>query len=151
MLCCLTTLNPLLRKFLGWFSEKLIHNITNSDNLSRTRSSCQNPWGNTLICRLLQGFWLRTQWEDRPNTSSLWSPQRNCSCYNDAQKNAKVKVCSPDGDTDFFDIVAGLLLGDTLAPYLFIICLDYVLWKLIDLMKENGLTLERQEADNTYH
>ena len=42
-------------------------------------------------------------------------------------RNTKVKVCSPDRDTDYFDIVAGVLQGDTLAPYLFIICLDYVL------------------------
>ena len=39
-------------------------------------------------------------------------------------KNMKVKVYSPDGDTAFFDIVASVLQGDTLAPYLFIICLD---------------------------
>ena len=39
-------------------------------------------------------------------------------------KNMKVKVCSPDRDTDYFDIVAGALQGDTLATYLFIICLD---------------------------
>ena len=36
-------------------------------------------------------------------------------------KNTTVKVRSPDGDTDYFDIVAGVLQGDTLAPYLFII------------------------------
>ena len=36
-------------------------------------------------------------------------------------RNTNVKVCSPDGDTDYFDIVA----GDTLAPFIFIICLDY--------------------------
>ena len=42
-------------------------------------------------------------------------------------KNTKVKVCSSDGDTDYFGIVAGVLQGDTLAPNLFIICLDYVL------------------------
>ena len=36
-------------------------------------------------------------------------------------KNMKVKVCSPDGDTDFFDILAGIMQGDTLAQYLFII------------------------------
>ena len=53
----------------------------------------------------------------------------------------KVKVCSPDGDTDFFDIVAGVLRGDTLASYLLIICLNYILRILIDLMKENGFTL----------
>ena len=30
--------------------------------------------------------------------------------------NTKVKVCSPDGDTDYFDIVTCVLQGDTLAP-----------------------------------
>ena len=58
-------------------------------------------------------------------------------------KSTKVKVNSPDGDTDFFDIVAGVLQGDTLALYLFIICLDYVLRTLADLMKENGFTLAK--------
>ena len=31
-------------------------------------------------------------------------------------KKTKVKVCSLDGDTDFFDIVRGVLQGNTLAP-----------------------------------
>ena len=42
-------------------------------------------------------------------------------------RNTKVKVRSSDGDTDYFDIVADVLQGDKLAPYLFIICQDYVL------------------------
>ena len=37
-------------------------------------------------------------------------------------KNTKAMVHSPDGDTTYFDIVAGVLQGDTLIPYLFIIC-----------------------------
>ena len=37
--------------------------------------------------------------------------------------------------TDFFDIVTGVLQEDTIALYIFIICLDYILWILIDLMK----------------
>ena len=41
-------------------------------------------------------------------------------------KNAKVKVRSPDGDTDLFDIVAGVLQKDTLASYQLIICLGYI-------------------------
>ena len=31
------------------------------------------------------------------------------------QKITKVKARSPDGDTDYFDIVAGVLQGGTLA------------------------------------
>ena len=56
-------------------------------------------------------------------------------------RNTKVKVRSTDGDTEYFDIVAGVLQGDTLAPYLFIICLDYVLRTSIDKIKENGFDL----------
>ncbi len=48
-------------------------------------------------------------------------------------RNTKVKVRSPDGDTEYFDIIAGVLQGDTLAPYLFIICLDYVLMPNLSL------------------
>ena len=44
------------------------------------------------------------------------------------------------------DIVAGVLQGDTLAPYLFIICLDYVLRTSIDLMKENGFKLAKERS-----
>ena len=39
-------------------------------------------------------------------------------------KNTKVKVSSSNEDIDYFDIVAGVPQGDTLAPYLFINCLD---------------------------
>ena len=56
----------------------------------------------------------------------------------------KVKVRSPDEETDFFDIVAGVLQGDTLAPYLFIICLDYMLRTLINKIKENGFKLTKK-------
>ena len=57
--------------------------------------------------------------------------------------NTKVKVHSSDGNTDFFDIIAGVLKRDILAPYLFIIFLNYVLRTSIDLIKENGLTLKK--------
>ena len=61
-------------------------------------------------------------------------------------RNTKVKVCSPDGDTEYFDIVAGVLQGDTLAPYLFIICLGYVLRTSIDKLKENSFELTKKRS-----
>ena len=59
-------------------------------------------------------------------------------------RNTKVKVRSPDGDTEYFDIVAGVLQGDTLAPCLFIICVDYVRRTLIDKIRENGFELKAE-------
>ena len=64
-------------------------------------------------------------------------------------RNTKVKVRSPDADTDYFDIVARVLQGDTLAPYLFIICLDYVLRTSIDTLGEKALSWQRKEAEGT--
>ena len=61
-------------------------------------------------------------------------------------RNTKVKVRSPDGGTDYFDIVAGVLQGDTLAPYLFIICLDFVLRTSIDNIRENGFELTKKKS-----
>ena len=61
-------------------------------------------------------------------------------------RNTKVKVRSPDGDTEYFNIVAGVLQGDTLAPYLFIICLDYVLRTSIDKIRENGFKLTKKRS-----
>ena len=52
-------------------------------------------------------------------------PKETVAAITILYRNIKVKVSSPDGETDYFDIVAGVLQGDTLAPYLFIICLDY--------------------------
>ena len=56
-----------------------------------------------------------------------------------------MKVRSPDGDIEYFDIVAGVLQGDTLAPYLFIICIDYVLRTSIDKIRENGFELTKKQ------
>ena len=61
-------------------------------------------------------------------------------------RNTKLKIYSPDGDTDYFDIVAGVLQEDTLAPYLFIICLDYVLRTSINKIKENGFKLTKERS-----
>ena len=49
-------------------------------------------------------------------------------------------------ETDYFDIVAGVLQGNMLAPYLFIICLDYVLRTSIDNIRENGFMLTKKRS-----
>ena len=63
----------------------------------------------------------------------------------------KVKVHSPDRDTNYFDIVAGVLQGDTLAPYLFFIRPDYMLRTSIDLMKENCFMLAKKRRKDNPH
>ena len=42
-------------------------------------------------------------------------------------KGTKAKVLTPDGETKSFNITTGVLQGDTLAPFLFIILLDYAM------------------------
>ena len=61
-------------------------------------------------------------------------------------RNTKVKVRSLNGNTNYFDIVAGVLQGDTLASYVFIICLDYVLRTSIDKIKVNGFKLTKERS-----
>ena len=65
-------------------------------------------------------------------------------------RSTKVKVRTPDGDKDFFGIVPGVLQGDSLAPYLFIICLDNVLRTSVDKMKDNGFK-STQDRSRRYH
>ena len=49
-----------------------------------------------------------------------------------------------DGDTEQFDITTGVLQGDTLAPLLFIIVLDYATRKSMagDKKEELGFTIK---------
>ena len=73
-------------------------------------------------------------------------PKETVAAITILYRNTKVKVRSPDGDIEYFNIVPGVLQGDTLAPYLFIICLDYVLRTSIDKIKENGFELTKKRS-----
>ena len=56
--------------------------------------------------------------------------------------NTKAKVISPDGETEMFDITTGVLQGDTLAPFLFIIVLHYAMRKAMAGKEEElGFTI----------
>ncbi|CAH1252612.1 Hypp960 [Branchiostoma lanceolatum] len=55
-----------------------------------------------------------------------------------------IQVLTPEGETDFFKIDTGVLQGDPLAYFLFIIVLDYALRKAINA--DDGLTLQRRRS-----
>ena len=73
-------------------------------------------------------------------------PKETVAAIKILYRNTKVKVRSQDRDTDYFYIEAGVLQGDTLAPYLFIICLDYVLRTSSDKIKENDFELTKKRT-----
>lgn len=73
-------------------------------------------------------------------------PKETVSAIMMLYENTKSMVRSPDGNTDFFNITSGVLQGDTLAPFLFVICLDYVLRKAADSNKVLGFTLQKSRS-----
>ena len=73
-------------------------------------------------------------------------PKETISAIMMLYRNTKVKVSSPDGDTDYFNIAAGVLQEDTLVLYHLIICLDYVLRTSTDKTKENAFKLTKERS-----
>ena len=129
----------------NWLSEKSIHSITNFDYPSNSgRCTCKINLQATLLfvdfSKVLDSI-PRGKIEQILLTYNL--PKEIVTVIMMLYKNTKVKFCSPDGDTDYFDIVAGELSRDILVPYLFII---YVLRTSLDLMKENGFKLAKERS-----
>ena len=60
--------------------------------------------------------------------------------------NTQATVLTPDGETDPFDILAGILQGDTLAPFLFIIVIDYIMRVSVDSIPESGLMYQPRKS-----
>ena len=72
-------------------------------------------------------------------------PQRIVSVIRLMYEGTKAKVLSPDGETELFEILAGVLQGDTLAPYLFAIVIDYCMLQAVKGNEEQlGITIERR-------
>jgi len=65
-----------------------------------------------------------------------------CTLYD----NTEAKVLSPDGETNFFEIQAGVLQGDTLAPFLFILALDYAMRQATFHPHQTGFTLHPRRS-----
>ena len=65
--------------------------------------------------------------------------------------NTRAKVYSPEGVSAEFDLVAGVIQGDTLSPYLYIIVLDYALRKAINGHEEDmGCTIVPRKSRTLY-
>ena len=60
--------------------------------------------------------------------------------------NTTAKIITPDGESDVFEIVAGVLQGDTLAPFLFIIVLDYALRQALKEHEDLGFTITPRKS-----
>lgn len=61
--------------------------------------------------------------------------------------NRAAQVLFPNGNAEFFEILAGVLQGDTLAPYLFIIALDYTIRQATRDEQDLGFTLDRARSE----
>ena len=123
------------------------HNITNFDYpLNSRRCTFKKPRGKNIIIDFSKAFDSihRGKMEQILLANSL--PKVTVAGIVMLYKNKKVKVCSPDGDTDFFDIVAGVQQGDTSGPYLFIICLDSGFRTSVDKMKDNSFKLTKERS-----
>ena len=67
-------------------------------------------------------------------------------------EDTSAKVITPDGETETFSILAGVLQGDTLAPYLFVIVIDYIMRKsLTGRYEKLGFQLRKRQSRNTTH
>ena len=65
--------------------------------------------------------------------------------------NTRAKVYSPCGVSEKCDIVAGVLQGDTLSLYLFVIVLDYAIRKEINGCEEElGFTIIQRKSRILY-
>ena len=52
--------------------------------------------------------------------------------------NTCSSVLTPDCETEPFDVLTGILQGDTLAPFLFVVVVDYIMRTSVDTINEKG-------------
>ena len=74
-------------------------------------------------------------------------PEQLVSAIGILYTGTKYKVLSPDRETEFFEILAGVLQGDTLAPYIFTIMIDYAMRQAIGIdALDLGFKLDRKRS-----
>ena len=60
--------------------------------------------------------------------------------------NPKTSISTSNGPKNLFSTLSGILQEDTIALYLFIIVVDYIIPKPVEFMKENGLLLNLRKS-----
>ena len=73
-------------------------------------------------------------------------PQEMVNAIKVLYTDIKARVLTSDSETDTFDIVSDILQGDTLAPFLFIVVLDYVRRISLDAGYEKGLLIHPRRS-----
>ena len=96
---------------------------------------------NTIVCKFLQGIQFHTQRKDWSNTTCIGLKKKQNLQQTVTSINPSAIVRSPNGDT-VIDNIAGVLLGDVLAPYFFQLCQDYLFWTSLDIVSR-GVPLRR--------
>ena len=136
------TLYPLLRKNQNGFRT----NRSTSGQIQTIRRLLEEVKSHNLPAVLLFVYFSKAfDSIDRKNTKHILKsygiPDETLNAIIMLYMNTCFMVRSPDGDTQFFEITTGVLQSDTIAPFLFIICLDYVLKSSID--SNFGFTLKK--------
>jgi len=73
-------------------------------------------------------------------------PETIITAIKSAYINTTAQVVTEDDNTDFFHIETGVLQGDTLAPYLFIIMVNYILRTATKGAENLGLTITKRQS-----
>ena len=94
-----------------------------------------------LFHRFLQSFRFHTSKKDGRDTQCVGIADEIISSIMIAYKNTKSIVRTDYGDTEFINISCEVLQGDTLAHFIFIICLDYIFKKALYRNNDLGFTL----------
>ena len=96
---------------------------------------------------LSESFWYHPQGKDVENPESIWHTWTTCKCYwPNAWKYQNKGDITGWGNRPLW-VIGCVLQGDTLAPYLFVIALDYALRTAIDGREEDlGFHLEKRKS-----
>ena len=68
-------------------------------------------------------------------------------CIGSLYEGTRGRDFIPYVETEYFDLLAGVLQGDTLAPYIFVIMIDYIMRRTIDEEGDRlGFQLNRRRS-----